>query len=77
MWGDQWRCFVRCGVISDGVSSDVEVISKFAQLEFRFGEPERGKTMFDHLLATYPRRLDQWNVYLGQLMKSADYEAAR
>ncbi|KAF0292278.1 Protein RRP5 [Amphibalanus amphitrite] len=55
----------------------VEVISKFAQLEFRFGEPERGKTMFDHLLATYPKRLDQWNVYINQLIKVADYDAAR
>lgn len=55
----------------------VEVISKFAQLEFRFGEPERGKTMFDHLLATYPKRLDQWNVYVGQLIKSSDYDSAR
>ncbi|XP_037090378.1 protein RRP5 homolog [Pollicipes pollicipes] len=55
----------------------VEVISKFAQLEFRFGQPERGKTMFDHLLSTYPKRLDQWNVYVNQLIKTSDYDAAR
>jgi len=32
----------------------VEVISKFAQLEFSFGEAEIGRSLFENLLTTYP-----------------------
>ena len=47
--------------------SDVEMISKFAQLEFKFGEPERGKTLFEGSLSSYPRRVNLWFVYMDQV----------
>ena len=38
--------------------------SKFAQLEFKHGNPERGRTIFETLLSQWPKRLDLWNVLL-------------
>lgn len=49
--------------------SDLVVIkSRFAQLEFKFGEVERGKTMFENLLSDNPKRVDLWKVY-GDMIK--------
>ncbi|KAI4210626.1 MAG: hypothetical protein LQ351_006505 [Letrouitia transgressa] len=44
----------------------LNLTSKAAQLEFTSpqGDPERGRTVFESLLATWPRRLDIWNVWL-------------
>jgi len=55
----------------------LEMSSKFAQIEFRYGDPERGKTMFETILANYPRRTDLWSVYVDQLVKTGDIDAAR
>lgn len=45
--------------------------SKFAQLEFSSpnGDPERGRTVFETLLAQWPKRLDLWNVLLDLEIK--------
>ncbi|KAF3123185.1 rRNA bioproteinsis protein rrp5 [Orbilia oligospora] len=37
---------------------------KFAQLEYKSGEIEKGRTLFEKLLSAYPKRLDIWNVYI-------------
>ena len=42
----------------------VSLSSKFAQLEFKYGDPERGRTLFETLLAKWPKRLDLWSVWL-------------
>merc|ERR1712228_1129194 len=55
----------------------LDITSKFAQIEFRYGEPERGKTMFETILANYPKRTDLWSVYADQLIKTGDLDAAR
>lgn len=47
----------------------VDVISKFAQMEFKSGDVERGKTLFENLLSTYPKRVDLWIVYLDVMQK--------
>jgi len=47
----------------------LEVTSKFAQLEFSLGSPERGRTIFEGIVAAYPKKLDIWNVYLDQEVK--------
>lgn len=47
----------------------VDVISKFAQMEFKAGDIERGKTLFESLLSTYPKRVDLWMVYLDVMQK--------
>jgi len=47
----------------------VSVISKFAQLEFKFGEAQRGKTMMESILNSYPKRTDVWSVYIDMMYR--------
>ncbi|KAI9494938.1 hypothetical protein BDB00DRAFT_730012, partial [Zychaea mexicana] len=54
-----------------------ETISKFAQLEFKHGEPERGRTIFEGLLSNHPKRIDLWSVYLDMEIKAGDQESIR
>ena len=58
-------------------NTDVETIAKFAQMEFKHGEPERGKTMFENILSNYPKRTDLWSVYVDMVIKTDDIEAVR
>ena len=53
--------------------------SKFAQLEFTSanGDPERGRTLFETLLAQWPKRLDLCNVLLDLEIKQGDREVVR
>ncbi|KAL6864274.1 hypothetical protein J3F83DRAFT_743211 [Trichoderma novae-zelandiae] len=59
------------------------IVSRFAALEFRSpnGEPERGRTMFEGLLAAWPKKGDLWNQLLdleiGIASSSADHTAVR
>ncbi len=57
--------------------ADVEVLSKFAQMEFKLGEPERGKTMFENILNSYPKRTDLWSIYIDMTVKQADVSDVR
>ncbi len=57
--------------------TDVDVISKFALFEFKHGEPERGRTMFDSLLGSYPKRVDLWSVYIDCMKKQGDHDKVR
>lgn len=43
-----------------------DLVTKFAQLEFqcRNGDPERGRTIFEGLFETYPKRWDLWDVLI-------------
>ena len=47
----------------------VKTISKFAVLEFKRGTPERGRTIFEGVLANFPKRADVWHQYLDQEIK--------
>lgn len=57
----------------------VETTSKFAQLEFRSpnGDVERGRTVFEGLLSSFPKRVDLWNVLLDLEIKNGDAEQVR
>ncbi|KAH8696661.1 putative rRNA biogenesis protein RRP5 [Talaromyces proteolyticus] len=57
----------------------VEVTSKFIQLEFRSanGDVERGRTLFEGLLSSFPKRIDLWNILLDLEMKQGDAEQVR
>lgn len=48
---------------------DVEMINKFGQLEFKYGDKERAKTLYEKLLASYPKRTDLWSIYIDMLIK--------
>lgn len=43
--------------------------SRFAQTEFRLGDVERGKTIFENILSDNPKRTDLWRVYADMIRK--------
>ncbi|CAF0899094.1 unnamed protein product [Adineta ricciae] len=47
----------------------VEMINKFGQLEFKYGDKERAKTLYEKLLSSYPKRTDLWSIYIDMLIK--------
>ncbi|WVQ75049.1 hypothetical protein IAR50_004658 [Cryptococcus sp. DSM 104548] len=55
----------------------VETIEKMALLEFKHGDAERGKTLFEGLVDRLPKRLDLWGVYIDQLGKIGDIQGVR
>lgn len=55
----------------------MDVISKFAQLEFQLGDAERGKAIFESILSTYPKRTDVWSVYIDMLIKHGSQKEVR
>ncbi|VDM36741.1 unnamed protein product [Toxocara canis] len=55
----------------------VAVISRFAQMEYKFGDSEQGKTLFESILSAYPRKADIWSVYIDMLVKSDKISEAR
>ena len=57
----------------------LDITSKFAQLEFRSpnGDAERGRTIFEGLVSTFPKRIDLWNVLLDLEIKQGDKEQVR
>ena len=51
-----------------------DLISKFAKLEFRSGDPERGRTLFENLLATFKKKSDLYNMFLDMEIKYGSEE---
>ncbi|KAG4306303.1 hypothetical protein PORY_000291 [Pneumocystis oryctolagi] len=51
--------------------------SKFAQLEFKYGDPERGRTLFESLLSNYPKCTDLWSVFLDYEIKYGEQDNVR
>ena len=56
---------------------DVETNSKFAQLEFKLGDAERGRTIFEGIMDSYPKRLDLWFVYVDMEIKQGNVSGVR
>ena len=56
---------------------DVGLISKFAEYEVKYGDVERGVTLFETLLSHYPKRLDVCFVYIDMLASSEMTSQAR
>ncbi|KAL9111016.1 MAG: hypothetical protein Q9227_004449 [Pyrenula ochraceoflavens] len=59
--------------------TNIDLTRQFAQLEFRspHGLPERGRTIFEGLLSSFPKRVDLWNVLLDQEIRLGDKEHVR
>ncbi|XP_014641189.1 PREDICTED: protein RRP5 homolog isoform X2 [Ceratotherium simum simum] len=55
----------------------VDVIAKFAQLEFQLGDAERAKAIFENTLSTYPKRTDVWSVYIDMAIKHGSQKEVR
>mmetsp|Transcript_1273 Transcript_1273/g.1518 ORF Transcript_1273/g.1518 Transcript_1273/m.1518 type:complete len:562 (+) Transcript_1273:3654-5339(+) len=47
----------------------VSMISKYGVLEFKHGNPENGRTMFEGIVANYPKRMDIWSIYMDMEVK--------
>jgi rRNA biogenesis protein RRP5 len=52
---------------------------KFASLEFKLpnGDPERGRTIFEGLVSTWPKKWDIWDVYVSLEMSHGGQENVR
>ncbi|CAI2348041.1 unnamed protein product [Caenorhabditis sp. 36 PRJEB53466] len=55
----------------------VQIISKFAQLEFKLGDAERGRTLLEGLVTAHPKKTDLWLVYADAALKHLGIEPAR
>lgn len=55
----------------------VDLISKFAQLEFRMGDAVRAKALFESTLSSYPKRTDLWSVYIDMMVKHGSQKEVR
>jgi len=47
-----------------------QVVSKAALLEYQYGSAERGRSVFEGLLDSYPKRTDLWSVYIDAHIKA-------
>ena len=68
---------VRFVYLSCPLPADVDVIAKFAQLEFQLGDAERAKAIFENTLSTYPKRTDVWSVYIDMTIKHGSQKEVR
>ncbi|KAI4120878.1 MAG: hypothetical protein LQ338_006703 [Usnochroma carphineum] len=57
----------------------VDLTRSFALLEYSSpnGDAERGRTLFENLLSTFPKKLDLWTVYVDAEIKKGDTERIR
>lgn len=55
----------------------IRMISQTGLLEFKIGDKERGRSIFEGVLRNYPKRLDLWSVYLDQEVTSGDQQRIR
>lgn len=55
----------------------VKTISQFGLMEFKIGEPERGRTIFEGIVDSYPKRLDLWWIYIDQEIRLRNVLGAR
>lgn len=53
------------------------MIEKFAILEFRYGDAERGKTIYEGLIDKFGKKLNIWSTYIDQVAKQGDIQAVR
>ena len=56
---------------------DLKVISKFAQLEYKHGEAERGKTIFEGIIDSHKKRWDLWSIYMDMEAGQKDIASVR
>jgi len=55
----------------------IDTMVKFAMFEYKFGEAQRGSTVFETVLKHYPKRSDLWSIYIDMTIKQQDLEQVR
>ena len=71
------QALMKRAMLSLATHKHAEMMSKYAQMEFELGSPERGRTIFDGLLLKYNKRLDLFFVYLDKECKFGNVDHAR
>ena len=56
---------------------DLKTISQFALLEYKHGEPERGKTLFEGIVDSHPKRWDMWSIYMDMEANQKNIQGLR
>lgn len=74
---EEGRKLVERAVKSLHKKDHVAIIVKIAQLEFKYGEAERGKTMFENIVSNFPKRTDLWSIYIDMTIQQGDKDAVR
>lgn len=76
---DRGRALLPRALQSLPSHTHIETTSKFGQLEFRSqnGDIERGRTVFEGLLSSFPKKIDLWNILLDLEIKNGDAEQVR
>ena len=55
----------------------VKFLSRVALLEFKEGQPERGRSVYESLLQAHPKRTDLWGVYIDQEIRCGSQASVR
>ncbi|KAF8560198.1 hypothetical protein OG21DRAFT_1401925 [Imleria badia] len=55
----------------------LKTISKFAQLEYKLGDTERGRTIFEGIVDSHPKRWDIWSIYMDMEARKGDIQHLR
>ena len=74
---DRSRRIMQRGLQSLPVSEHVNLMTRFAMLENKFGDRGRAQTLFEQILSSYPKRVDIWSCYVDSLTKSNNIDIAR
>lgn len=46
-------------------------------MEFKHGEAERGRTIFEGVMSNYPKRVDLWSIYLDMEIRAGEQDIIR
>jgi len=71
------KALVQRALQSMPTRKHVNLLVKVAQTEFDVGSLENGRSMFENMLASYPKRSDVWNIYIDKEVKHGSVETAR
>lgn len=55
----------------------MNLIVRFAIMEFKFGEQEQGAAIFETIISSDPKKVNIWTTYVDQLVKINEIDQAR
>ncbi|KAH7320432.1 hypothetical protein B0J17DRAFT_685683, partial [Rhizoctonia solani] len=55
----------------------LKTISTFARMEYKLGDPERGKTIFEGIVESHPKRNDLWAMYIDMETSQSNAQSVR
>ena len=55
----------------------VDTIVCWAHAENRHGNYEKAQSLLEHVVSTYPKRIDVWSSYIDMLIKHGSFQLAR